>query len=344
MNNLLIPNTNIYNKGAILKIKKEDKMTIAREYIEGKSALQLAIKYSVCNTTISNVLKAQGINLRGNLKYPLNEHFFDIINSPEKAYFLGFLFADGHIDSSKKSVNMSLAEIDKDILTLFSNLLYKVQRPLILSNKGGEYTILNKRGKRQAMYTLYIHNKHIYNKLIDLGCVPRKTFLADFPEYMLKNRYLWEFIRGFFDGDGHVGVYSVKRSLRKYGRVTFVGTEKFLQKLKEVIKSELNIDSVIGYCHRTDKVKQLNINKQRDVLQFLSRLYRTKHPSLKRKYEKYLILKSFENVPLKKRTSNKKCVICGKPHKAKNYCREHYEKLIHNQRRKEKRRKGLISY
>lgn len=55
-------------------------------------------------------------------KYSLNESYFEKIDSEEKAYFLGFLFSDGSV--SKYSLNLSLAEVDKEILEKKSRKIY----------------------------------------------------------------------------------------------------------------------------------------------------------------------------------------------------------------------------
>ena len=56
-------------------------------------------------------------------KYDINEDYFNEIDTKEKAYFLGFLYADGYnhkceIRKSSSSVNLSLVEQDSYILEL----------------------------------------------------------------------------------------------------------------------------------------------------------------------------------------------------------------------------------
>lgn len=62
-------------------------------------------------------------------KYKLNEHYFDQIDSEEKAYLLGFLFADGY-NSGHGQVNLGLAEEDRRLLEAFRDMLYGERRPL----------------------------------------------------------------------------------------------------------------------------------------------------------------------------------------------------------------------
>ena len=44
---------------------------------------------------------------------PVNNHYFDIIDNEHKAYWLGFLYADGCISSNRPTINFTLN--DKDI-------------------------------------------------------------------------------------------------------------------------------------------------------------------------------------------------------------------------------------
>ena len=49
-------------------------------------------------------------------KYNIDETFFDVIDTEEKAYFLGLLYADGCNATNRNAVILSLKEDDKEIL------------------------------------------------------------------------------------------------------------------------------------------------------------------------------------------------------------------------------------
>ena len=70
-------------------------------------------------------------------KYPVDEQFFDEIDSEEKAYFLGMLYADGTNSMKKTEVSLRLQEEDYEILTKLNNLLQptKPLRPIIRDKK-----------------------------------------------------------------------------------------------------------------------------------------------------------------------------------------------------------------
>jgi len=49
-------------------------------------------------------------------KYSLNENYFDEIDTSNKAYILGFLYADGYNNRINNTVVLSLFKQDREIL------------------------------------------------------------------------------------------------------------------------------------------------------------------------------------------------------------------------------------
>lgn len=76
---------------------------------------------------IKRVLKTQGVVLRrkGELrpqgKHAVNLTFFENIDTPTKAYWLGFLVADGHIQ--KNNYKASLISKDKEVIEKFKKAI-----------------------------------------------------------------------------------------------------------------------------------------------------------------------------------------------------------------------------
>ena len=52
-----------------------------------------------------------------------NRHIFDEINSPEKAYWLGFIVADGYLNDDKNMLRIKLGNKDKSHLEKFIKFL-----------------------------------------------------------------------------------------------------------------------------------------------------------------------------------------------------------------------------
>ena len=61
--------------------------------------------------------------------------------------------------------------------------------------------------------------------LYDKGCTPRKSLALNFPtKEQVPDEYLYDFIRGYVDGDGHI------RYDKRY-EIVILGTKNFLQGL-----------------------------------------------------------------------------------------------------------------
>lgn len=72
---------------------------------------QLSEKYCITTVAIIGLLKRRGYIMKPQTelqrKYPINETFFDTIDTQEKAYILGLLYADGYNNTGRNSVNLA---------------------------------------------------------------------------------------------------------------------------------------------------------------------------------------------------------------------------------------------
>lgn len=166
--------------------------------------------------------------------YYEDETFFEKINTERKAYWLGFLYADGCIHIDKREcihITLELHPKDEYILEEFIKDLSSNRR-----------VYKNKRG----YVRLEICNSKIGLDLINLGCVPRKSKILKFPtEDILPKELLRHFIRGYMDGDGCISTYMKLRKNKKTAihicEIKFIGTYDMLKGIKEFFKSEKNI-------------------------------------------------------------------------------------------------------
>lgn len=86
-----------FSKGNKLQQKYSDEFinSIIEEYLNGFTSVELGIKYNIKSATINYHLRKRGLS-RGSGKPSsiVNKDYFEIIDTEEKAYFLGFLMAD----------------------------------------------------------------------------------------------------------------------------------------------------------------------------------------------------------------------------------------------------------
>lgn len=149
-------------------------------------------------------------------------NFFDEIDNEEKAYWLGFIWADGNIRQDYHALRINLAEIDSSHL----EKLIHIFKTEVKFNS----SIKNQKVLKGAY--IAVNNVHLCKTLAEKGIVPNKTEhdSADIFDYIPQN-LLKHFVRGFFDGDG----------TNNSSVVAFVGGEKFLSKLQDIIIKESNV-------------------------------------------------------------------------------------------------------
>lgn len=130
----------------------------------------------------------------------INQDFFKTW-SPNMAYVLGYVAADGCIHASKDRINSLIFNItskDRSHLEKIKKVLeseYKISAKFNGTKTGG------------VAYHIQVRNNTICNDLMNLGINQRKTHTIQ--PLPVPDEYFSDFIRGFFDGDGTVYLYKV---------------------------------------------------------------------------------------------------------------------------------------
>ena len=140
-------------------------------------------------------------------KYDFNEKYFDEINTEYKAYFLGFIMADGNVNKELGQLTINIQEQDGYILEelkkdLNTNAEIKYSKPE--EDKGCKY--------RQGQASLSISSAYMCKKLLLHGIGPKKSGKEILPD-TIPQEFVPHFIRGFLDGDGHIDKDSKKVEL-----------------------------------------------------------------------------------------------------------------------------------
>jgi len=125
-------------------------------------------------------------------KYKVNEKFFDTW-SPEMAYVLGFWTADGYM-RHEKSYRIVFASADYD-------LLLQIRRVMMSTHTICTRKKPSKKAKKLE-HQFIIFSKLLYHQLERLGGKRRKSKSVEFPP--MPRKYISDFVRGYFDGDGSV--------------------------------------------------------------------------------------------------------------------------------------------
>lgn len=260
------------------RVTDERKQLAIKTYQECQNLSQTEKKINMNRKTIRRILNEAGIKILNmaeiKTKCKINEDYFKVIDTPRKSYYLGLLYADGCASDRNHSIQISLQERDKHIIESFNNDIgsdYKI-RFVDMKKKSINYS---------NQYNLCITNEKFYNNLVNLGLIPHKSLILQFPDF-LDPSLVPSFLLGYMDGDGSIN--------KKEGRCSLIGTESFCKKVAEIVNNELGIHASISLCHNnsTSTTRECRISGRKQAKKFLDWLYNNSDIWLERKYQSYL--------------------------------------------------------
>ena len=203
---------------------------IIERYKNGESTKAISKTYSVDPKLINTLLRKNDVLIRGRSeatrRYTINENYFDIIDTKEKAYILGLMYSDGcnFINHDTKTYRISIDLHQKDVL-----ILEKISKLL-------GYSGPLRSQRNNIMIGLRIHNKHMSATLENIGMIKAKSLKLKFPN--IEEMLISHFIRGYFDGDG--SICKDNRNSKNY-TISIVSTLEFCQNYYNILETELGI-------------------------------------------------------------------------------------------------------
>ena len=190
------------------------------------------------------------------------------------AYTFGWVMSDGCLRKegrNKTSYAVRICSNDRDIIEWLHNYMCV----------GNKIYKQNERG-----HLIKFRNAESIQFMMKHGLTERKSLTMQFPD--LPNRYIPDFIRGYFDGDGSVILRNTEYNL--YGQISFTcGSVDFLNSLKEKLL-EFNIRSNIYKDGRkTNNSWYLRVIKRSEIEKLYSLMYEDLDGIgfLLRKFDKY---------------------------------------------------------
>lgn len=252
---------------------------IVSKYLNGETLHNIGDEFKIGPYRTKKILIDNGVTIRdashSHNIYSVNESYFDKIDTPNKAYILGLLYSDGNVNTSNGHYTIRLRLQERDI-----DILKKIKTEMQYTNDLIFYNLNDKNKNWQNSYGLEINNKHMTEQLIKYGVIPNKSLSIKFPDFLDK-KLISHFIRGIWDGDGHI---STKRYL-----VCCACNGDFITGLEKIIIDNLNINPSI-YKRNTPSGKILNlaITSREKTTKFLDYIYHDAELYMDRKYNYYL--------------------------------------------------------
>ena len=174
----------------------------------------------------------------------LNHDFFAKVDSEAKAYWLGFVYADGSLSHGRckqRSISIDLSSKDSKHLLKLANIFGLTIRTYEgqFQNKTFEHSVLT------------ITSSQMWNDLNNKGCCPRKTYNATARILScVSDNCASHFVRGYFDGDGGISI-----NIKTGGcSLHLIGTLDFITAIRDVICDHAKVKKVKPFARKHTQV------------------------------------------------------------------------------------------
>ena len=251
----------------------EDEMAPIKYFLanEKDTLKEVCRKFKTKPDTIKARMEILGIEYQTRRQRIFNLRKFQEIDTEEKAYWLGFILADGYLNEDRNFLRIKLGIIDEKHLEKFA-IFMEEKDYQIKHDTGGAYTRNN-----LCCYIDY-NSKELVADLKKWGIFQGKSGKEkpiDFIDDNLKKSY----IRGLIDGDGHVesAVFS------------YVGSIESCQYIKDYFEKWIDYKENCSYIYKKGTIFSFGLKNQQ-VNEALKAIYLNSSIYLDRKYE---VVKNF---------------------------------------------------
>lgn len=237
-------------------------------------------------------------------KYTCNSDYFKDIDSEEKAYWLGFVYGDGYLTHTEKTIKFGLSIMEAD----YEHMI-KFKNAIKYNGNIGHYEV-SSGYKVGAEYCRIIISDDLFSQhLISHGLVEHKSNIMK-PPTGIPEELIRHWIRGFMDANGSIMI-TKNEKCDTYG-IGFTSTVEVLDYIQNHLLKNNAINHIYPYKKRKDEhiVTQISFGGNYQAKQYLDYIYNNATVWLNRKYERYLSLCSL----LKEQEENariNKCAYCG---------------------------------
>lgn len=178
---------------------QEENQKIIELYNSHNSLKAIGEQFGVSRTVIKRILEENKIILRKTTTvHKQKTDIFNTIDNPEKAYWLGFLAADGNNYRREQNAQISLNihQKDREHLEKFKNFCNSDAKITnYIANAGFS--------NNTPMCKMSLYSIEMSDALTKWGVPPKKSFILKPPN--IEKQYFLPYICGYFDGDGSIG-------------------------------------------------------------------------------------------------------------------------------------------
>lgn len=204
-------------------LTEEEELEIISKRDNGLLRRDIIKEYGISDRHYKEIILKFGGNIKSQKKWhKFNEDYFENIDTEDKAYFLGFIVADGNISDCSNSIKI----IQKE-----TKILYEFKK--YIKFEGDIFT-----SKKRNISDITITSSKTKNDLEKLGINSNKTMVVKYPN--IPKNLQNHFMRGVFDGDGCISLRTDKRDNSQRGQVNICsGSYEFIKEY---------YDKLVEYC------------------------------------------------------------------------------------------------
>jgi len=248
---------------SINNLKSKEK-EICELYASGESSNKIAAKLQLSKSSVKKTLKNHGVIIRdasfSHQIYGVNENIFENIDSHEKAYWVGFLTADGTITGGR--LKLALAVKDIKHLYAFKKFMGSTHPILTYKQLQGKTSAVKNKEKDYYYAIIGFSNKKLIQDLSKYSITKRKSFTVKFGQN-IPHKYMCSYMAGLVDGDGFI---TVSNDNIHFG---FVSHEKFAQDFQNYLMKVCDLQENKLADHENVKSVRYGGKQVKRILEFL---------------------------------------------------------------------------
>lgn len=238
-------------------------------FYQGHSPNQIAKILHTDPQSVRNHLRQYGYTDM-NIDNGLHVDIFKDIDTANKAYWLGFLFADGYIRENSVELALKDKEHIEKFKTFINSRCKISERHIYLKTTQKEY----------IAYRLNLRNKEFASYLYKTGLHQAKSLDIIYPE-CVPETLTYDFVRGYFDGNGCISFLG-NNPLKPV--ITINSTYEFLS----TIINKMGLPN--NKIRQVSKIYEYRVAKFTAIIDFLNKIYSNAETYLERKYDKYQMI------------------------------------------------------
>ena len=215
----------------------------------------------------------------------VDHDYFEKIDTQEKAYWLGFLWADGSISktasrcSGKNRMTLTQKATNAEHLKLFA---HAVKAPANIRYYASSYE-----GQPSARLSINSRKFCMHMEQLGFDIKSRRIHVPNMPKSLYRH-----FIRGYFDGDGCLSVYVQTSQKTPVNRQEFslTGDETLMLEIQQILNEQTTVSKRVHVKHykRTNKAVSLRYGRKADIAALEHYLYDKATVYLKEKHDKFI--------------------------------------------------------